>query len=216
VATHDTAALEEARAEVVAAGEAFRRSAGPAVAAVLRSNLADLVASRPEWSARMTDEVRAAFREATEHAIAQGAAEVEARLTDDVWLDPLIAPGVDRAPAPVWDGDLPDWLIGMLRVLIGRKRPERLGDLDDIGNRVWVAILAAAKPLDPVLEEFGLVPSEVPDLGGGNFGLAPRNAHELDPSGALRSLWDRYRATYERYRAMTLAGRAGARRRRPR
>jgi hypothetical protein len=45
------------------------------------------------------------------------------------------------------------------------------------------------------------VPSEVPDLGGGNFGLAPKNAEELDPDGSVRSLWNRYRAEYERYRS---------------
>jgi len=213
VGSKNPSALEDARAKVLEVGEAFRRAAGTAIVGALHARLEDLVASEPEWSATLTGEVKAAFREATERAIAQGAAEVEARLSgDDVWLNPLIAPGVDRSGAPGWEADLPDWLIGILRALSGKAKPDRLADLDDLGNRAWVALLAAAKPLDPVLEEFGLAPSEIPDLGGGNFGLAPRNAGELDPSGELRSLWDRYRAAYERYRALTRTERSGGRR----
>jgi hypothetical protein len=177
--------VAEARASAIAAGNAFRRSAVPAIAAILRARLERLVASEPAWRAAMPHEVRAAFHDATERAIGQGAAEVEARLTDDVWLDPLIAPGIRRSPGSSWDGDLPEWLVSILRALTPRKSEERLGELDDVGNRVWIALLAAAKPLDPVLEEFGLVPSEVPDLGGGNFGLAPKNAEEFDPDGSL-------------------------------
>jgi hypothetical protein len=214
LASSDASELQDARAEVLAAGDAFRRSAGPAISAALRARLEDLVASEPDWYARMTDEVRAAFRDATERAIAHGAAETDARLTEDVWLNPLIAPGIDRSPAPGWDANIPDWLVGILRALSGKKQPEHLGGLDDVANRAWVVLLAAAKPLDPVLERFGLVPSDVPDLGGGNFGLSPRNAYELDPSASLRSLWDRYRAAYERYRSMTRAEAPGTRRRR--
>jgi len=67
---------------------------------------------------------------------------------------------------------------------------------------VWILFLAAAKPLDPVLEEFGLSPSVIPNLGGGNYGLGPRNAAQLDPSGTLARLWNRYRIAYEQYRAL--------------
>jgi hypothetical protein len=199
----DALALEDARADVLEAGEAFRRSVATVTSAALRARLEDLIAAEHDWYEEMSDDVRAAFGDAAERAISQAVAELESRLTDDIWLDPLVAPGIDRAPEPGWDGVLPVWLVGILRALTGKSRPERLGELDDLGNRVWVAILAAAQPLDPVLEEFGLVPSDVPDLGGGNFGLAPRTARELDPTGELRSLWDRYRAAYERYRALT-------------
>jgi hypothetical protein len=206
----DASAIDEARTNVLAAGEAFRRAAGPAISAALRSNVEALVALEREWSSAMSNEVRSAFYDATERAIAQGAGEAVARLTDDVWLDPLIAPGMDGSAVPGWEVDLPEWLIEILRALSGKGRHDRLGDLDEVTNRAWVVVLAAAKPLDPVLEEFGLPPSDIPDLGGGNFGLAPKDADELDPSGALRSLWDRYRDAYERYRA--LAGRGGERR----
>ena len=77
---------------------------------------------------------------------------------------------------------------------------------------MWIALLAAAKPLDPVLEEFGLAPSEIPDLGGGNFDLAPRNAQELDTAGRdVRSSWKAYRAAYERYHVLTRLERRGSR-----
>lgn len=208
----DPHAVADARASAITAGETFRRAAVPAIAAVLRARLERLVASDPEWHAALSDEVRAAFDDATERAIGQGAAEVEARLTEDVWLDPLVAPGVRRSPGSSWEGDLPEWLISVLRALTPRRNEERLGELDDVGNRVWIALLAAAKPLDPVLEEFGLAPSEIPNLGGGNFGLAPRNAQELDTAGRdVRSSWSAYRAAYERYHVLTHFERRGSR-----
>ena len=199
----DPEEVDVARERVIVRGEAFRRAAVPALEAALDKGVQRLVASEPEWHAAMNDDVRTAFRNATERAIAQGVTDVEARLTDDVWLDPYVAPGMERSPATVWEGDLPDWVVSVLRVLTRRPRPEPLGELDDVANRAWIALLAAAKPLDPVLEEFGLMPSGVPDLGGGNFGLAPRNAEDLDPDGSLRSSWNRYRAEYERYRSRT-------------
>jgi hypothetical protein len=195
--------VDDTRNRVIASGDAFRRAAVPVTANALRTALERLVASEPEWHAAMGDDARAAFRDATDRAIAEGVAHLEARLTHELWLDPLVAPGVRRSPGPSWEGDLPDWLVSILRALTPGRKEERLGELDDVANRAWIALLAAAKPLDPVLEEFGLVPSEVPDLGGGNFGLAPRNAEELDPDGSVRSLWNRYRAEYERYRSRT-------------
>jgi hypothetical protein len=69
--------------------------------------------------------------------------------------------------------------------------------LDDMTNRVWVAISAAARPLDPVLEEFGFRP-ERRRLGGGSFGVSARTLPQLDPSGAIGQRWKRYRAAYER------------------
>lgn len=208
----DPQAVTDARASAITAGETFRRAAVPAIAAVLRARLDRLVASEPEWHAALSDEVRAAFDDATERAIGRGTAEVEARLTEDVWLDPLVAPGVRRSPGSSWEGDLPEWVISVLRALTPRRNEERLGELDDVGNRVWIAFLAAAKPLDPVLEEFGLAPSEIPNLGGGNFGLAPRNAQELDIAGGdVRSSWNAYRAAYERYHVLTHFERRGSR-----
>jgi hypothetical protein len=183
--------------------EEFIRAAGPAVDAALHRSLEALVRDRPEWFEGLAAEVRAAFEEATDRAIAQGVEELGRRLAnDDLWLDPLTAPGLQTEPEPGWDVSLPERLVGILRRFTPTTRGRGPGELDDIGNRVWIALLATPESLDLVLEEFGLTPSEVPDLGGGNFGLAPKTARELDPTGMLVSLWDRYRVAYLRYRAL--------------
>jgi hypothetical protein len=101
-----------------------------------------------------------------------------------------------------WDGALPEWLSNALRRFTRAPRRPAIDDLDDPGNRIWIALLAAAKALDPVLAEFGLSPSSVPDLGGGHYGIQPRTAEQLDPSGELVRLWRRYRLAYQRYLAL--------------
>lgn len=200
--SRDPNAVESAKAEVLAAAEEFRRSAGPAIAGALHRRLEDLVGGRVEF-AEMTAEVRTAFEQAAAGAIAQGAAEAERRLTnDDLWLDPLTAPGLGAEADSGWDGSLPEWLIGILRRFTPKRHGVGPGELDHLNNRAWIALLAAADPLDPVLEEFGLTPSEIPDIGGGNFGLAPPTATDLDPTGTLVRAWDRYREAYVRYRAL--------------
>lgn len=168
------AALEGARTEVLAAAREFTRAAGPIVAAALGRRVRALLET--DRRARLSPELRPALDEAAARAIAAGVRGVERRLADpDVWLRPLTAPGVVTG----------------------------LGELDDPGNRVWVALLAAATPLDPVLEEFGLPPDPAPNLGGGHYGLQPRTAAQLDPSGALVRTWRRYRNAYARYAALT-------------
>jgi hypothetical protein len=162
-----------------------------------------LVQARAEWFGAMKPEVQVAFRAAAQRAVTLAVAEIDRRLADDeLWLDPLTAPGLGREPEHGWESDLPVWLIGIVRLLSPRKRGPELGDLDDPANRVWVALASAAKPLDPVLEEFGFRPAEAPDIGGGSYGLAPPSAPQLDSSGRLVRLWKRYRAAYASYRAL--------------
>lgn len=188
---------------VLAIGEEFRRTAGPALDAALRWRLESLVQARTGWFEAMKPEVQAAFRAAAERAITLAVAEMDRRLADDeLWLDPLTAPGLAQSPEHRWSGDRPEWFIGIARLLSPRKRGPDLGELDDPRNRVWVALLSTAKPLDPVLEEFGLRPAEAPGIGGGSYGLAPPSAPQLDPSGTLARLWKRYRAAYARYRML--------------
>jgi hypothetical protein len=67
-----------------------------------------------------------------------------------------------------------------------------------------VAISSAAKPLDPVLEEFGFRPGRR-RIGGGSFGIAARTLPQLDPSGALGQRWRRYRGAFERLSALAAA-----------
>lgn len=200
----DVAALEGARAEIEAIAAEFVGAAGPVVADALRRRVAALVETSRAWFETLRPDVAASFREASERAIARAADDVTRRLSaPDVWLEPRIAPGVEPRPEMGWDA--PAWVSALLRRLAGRRDGVELGDLDDPGHRVWVAILSAARALDPVLEEFGLAPSPIPDLGGGHYGLQPKTADALDPSGVLDRLWRRYRLAYERYEALATA-----------
>jgi hypothetical protein len=198
----DVAAIEGARAEVEALGAEFAAAARPAVEEALRRRLAGRVDAGRAEVERLPPDVAASFRDAAERAVALAAEEVTRRLSaPDVWLEPRIAPGVE--PGPEMSFDAPAWVGAILRRLAPRPTGAELGELDDPGNRAWLAILSGARTLDPVLEEFGLAPSPVPDLGGGHFGLQPRTVDELDPSGELRRRWKRYRAAYERYERLT-------------
>jgi hypothetical protein len=187
----------------LAIGAEFRRTAVPALDAALRWRLESLIQARAGWFGTLKPEVQDAFRAAAGQAVTLAVAEIDRRLADDeLWLDPLTAPGLAQEPHHAWEPDLPGWLVGIVRLLAPKQRGSEVGDLDDPRNRVWVALLSAAKPLDPVLEEFGLVPAEVPDIGGGSYGLAPPSAPQLDSSGTLARLWKRYRAGYARYRML--------------
>lgn len=188
---------------MLAIGEEFRRSATPALDDVLRWRLESLVQARAGWFEALKPEVQAAFHASAERAITLAIAEVDRRLADDeLWLDPLTAPGLAESLEHPWSSDRPGWFIGISRMLSPRKRAPDLGDLDDPRNRVWVALRSVAKPLDPVFEEFGLRPAESPSIGGGSYGLAPPSAPQLDSSGTLARLWKRYRTAYARYRML--------------
>jgi hypothetical protein len=128
---------------------------------------------------------------------------VAARVADpELWLSPLVIPGGVPEPNRGWNDLNVAGLTGLLRRLARRMEHEDLGGLADANHRVWVALLSAAKPLDPVLREFGLPPSEVPNPGGGHYGLQPTSAAVLDPSGTLERIWGRFRPVYARYLAL--------------
>jgi hypothetical protein len=93
-------------------------------------------------------------------------------------------------------------MAGLLRRLGGADPEVAIGELDDPSNRIWVAVSSAARALDPVLAEFGLQPSSAPDLGGGHYGIQPKTAAQLDPTGGLVRLWKRYVLAYRRYAAL--------------
>jgi hypothetical protein len=96
---------------------------------------------------------------------------------------------------------LPEWVA---RLGGSAREGSVLGRLDEMKNRVWVAISAAARPLDPVLEEFGFRPER--RRLGGSFGVSARTLPQLDPSGAIGQRWKRYRAAYERLTALASLG----------
>jgi hypothetical protein len=203
------AQVEGAIAEIRALAAEFAEAAPPILEAALTRRLQGFLAARDGASEALTPDAAGALEDAAERAIAEGAAAAGRRLADaGIWLEPRTAPGV--APTETgWSDLVPEWVSRLLRLLDRRPPPSgaELGALDDPGHRVWVALLSAAKPLDPVLREFGLPPRPAPDLGGGHYGLQPKTAAQLDPSATLERLWARYRLLYERYRAVAAASR---------
>jgi hypothetical protein len=203
----DRQALERARADIDDLATAFRSAADPALRSALARRLDVLLETRTDWSGGLGPEVREALRGAAAGAIAAAVEDVTERLADpELWRSPLTAPGVSPGREARWDGALPEWLSGALHRLARREdEASPLGELDDPANRIWVATLSAARALDPVLEEFGLPPASAPDLGGGHYGLQPRTAAQLDPSGRLVRIWKRYVLAYRRYAALEAA-----------
>ncbi len=189
--------------EIAALAERFADAAREVVAAALERSVERFLAGRAEWFEGLGDDTSRALVRALRAAIARSADAVAARLRDpDLWLDPLVAREPLGGRTEAWGWLLPDWLVAFLRRL-GKPSPERTlrpGDLDSLNNRVWLALLNAADPLDAVLEEFGLSGSARADLGGAHFGLQPATLRELDPGGRLLRLWRRYVSLYDRYR----------------
>jgi hypothetical protein len=204
--TTEDDALERARFEIADVADAFRAAAAPALATALTRRLDALIEARGDWWEPLAEDVRTGFRSATEGAMRTGVADAMRRLEDeDVWLHPLVAPGIDAQRAG-WDASFPAWLHTLVRRFASTRRGPVLEALDDPGNRIWLALVSAARPVDPVLEEFGLAPSGVPSVGGGHYGLAPKTAEQLDPSGAVLRVWRRYRLAHQRYVALAQGG----------
>jgi hypothetical protein len=203
----DDAALERARREILSIAAEFREAAAPAVREMLRRRLDALIEARRAWWGGLDGDVQDAFRSAASRAIAAGEAETRRRLeAEDVWLQPLVAPGMDERTSG-WDTSLPEWVTSLIQRFSPKTRGPEVDALDDPGNRIWLSLMAAARPLDPVFEEFGLEGSAAPSLGGGRYGLQPKTAEQLDPSGELARLWRRYRLAHRRYEALASAGR---------
>jgi hypothetical protein len=166
------ARITSARAEVISVAGEFAETARRTVETALTRAMERLVVRYADWFNRLDDRTATALRDAVHRTIQRSAVRVGDRLKDpDMWLSPSVV--VDGDPQP---------------------------RLDEPANRVWIALLNAADPLDPVLTEFGLQPSDVQDRGGGHFGLQPKTAGELDPRGTLAGLWGKYRRLYEAYR----------------
>lgn len=203
------AALDDARAAVLAEGARFVEALEPILAKSLGVGFERLTIAQRGQVEPLDERSRATLEEAVARANRAGVDAVLDRLrAPDVWLAPLTAPDLPPRPAVGWPGWLPERVARML----DRTGPERvqLGDLDDPSNRVWVAISGCAGPLDEILEEFGFRPGR-PRIGGGRFDVGPRTLVRLDPSGELRGPWKRYRTAYERLVALTEDPRNGSR-----
>jgi hypothetical protein len=197
---HDAFAdLEAAREAVLAEAEAFVEELEPALRASLTSGFERLQVEQAGRVGRLDEATRAALDSAVERSVEVGVADVVERLrSSEIWLAPLTAPHLVSRSESGWPQWVPDWLAKAFGA--GQDRPE-LGVLDNPSNRIWVAISAAARAMDPVLEEFGFEAGR-PQLGGGRFGIQPQSLPQLDPSGALGRRWARYRAAFDRLSAL--------------
>lgn len=173
------------RREIAGLAAGFAESAREALERALERNLEELVARRSDWFETLDPDTATALRRAAGDAIARAGALLAERLRDpDLWLSPTVV--LDERPG---------------------------GAIDHPNHRVWIAILGAARPLDPVLGEFGVPAGGPPDPGGGHFGLQPRSAGELDPKHRLAGVWGRYLRLYDRYLRATATDPDEARRR---
>lgn len=168
------ARVAELRREMEDLARRFADAAVPALRDALRRSLELLVVARAEWFNELDEASASALRRSAEAAIDRGAERVAERLRDpDLWLNPTVS--LPHPPAP---------------------------NLDQPNHRAWIALLNAADYVDPVLLEYGLAPSDVPDRGGAHYGLQPQRLRDLDPRGTLDRLWRRYLAVSERYREL--------------
>jgi hypothetical protein len=198
------AELEAVREAVLAEAERFVEELEPILRASLRAGFERLTIAQADHASRMDERTRIALEAAVGRAIEIGVAAALGRLRPpEIWLAPLTAPDLHVRDGPGW----PEWLPAWAARMLGGGRDDRtsLGDLDDPSNRIWVAISSAAKPLDPVMEEFGFR-AERRSIGGGSFGVAARTLPQLDPSGALGQRWRRYRTAFERLAALAAEG----------
>ena len=191
--------LEAARANVLEEAERLVEELEAVLGPSLHAGFERLRLAQPDHVGRLDGPTIAALEDAVSRAIELGVAETVDRLrSPEIWLSPLTAPELPPPSDPARPLGLPEWVA---RLGGPAREGSSLGRLDEMTNRVWVAISAAAKPLDPVLEEFGFRP-ERRRLGGGSFGVSARTLPQLDPSGAIGQRWKRYRAAYERLTAL--------------
>jgi hypothetical protein len=193
------AELEAARAALLEEAERFVEELEPVLGASLHAGFERLRLAQVGHVGRLDGPTLEALEDAAGRAIELGVAETVERLrSPEIWLSPLTAPELPPRTDLARPLGLPEWVA---RLGGPAREGSALGRLDEMTNRIWVAISASAKPLDPVLEEFGFRP-ERRRLGGGSFGISPRTLPQLDPSGAIGRRWKRYRAAYERLTAL--------------
>jgi hypothetical protein len=191
--------LEAARADVLEEADRFVTELEPVLGPSLHAGFERLRLAQAGHVGRLDGPTLEAMEDAAGRAIELGVAETVERLrSPEIWLSPLTAPELPPRTDPARPLGLPEWVA---RLAGPAREASALGRLDEMTNRIWVVISASAKPLDPVLEEFGFRP-ERRRLGGGSFGVSPRTLPQLDPSGAIGRRWKRYRAAYERLTAL--------------
>jgi hypothetical protein len=163
--------LDQARRDVTEVAERFSTAAEEIVAAALERGFAALLRRQQAWGEALREDESEALRRAVADEVLRSAARVAVALRDpDLWLAPSVR--VDEGPGE---------------------------DLDAGLNRVWITLLTSARGFDHLLGEFGLPRSDLPEAGGGHYGLQPQSLEDLDPNGRLAKLWQRYLKRYRSY-----------------
>ena len=151
--------LEAARANVLEEGERFVEELEPVLDRSLHAGFEGLRLAQAGHVGRLDGPTLEALEDAAGRAIELGVAETVERLrSPEIWLSPLTAPELPPRTDPAHSLGMPEWVA---RLGGSVREGSTLGRLDEMTNRIWVAISAAAKPLDPVLGEFGFTPERV-------------------------------------------------------
>jgi len=184
--------IDQAKRDVEAVATEFADAAEGAARRALRTAVDSFVGGHSERISHLEQDTQASLNAALVGAIETGARDVGERLRKpDVWLHPTVML------------DMADEFVDTSWALVGteHRRHHHPGPeprLDHPNNRVWMAMLNAADPLDPVLKEYGF-PEGDQDPGGGHYGLQPQSLRAFDDSGTLEKLWKRYLGGYERW-----------------
>src|SRR5439155_6694603 len=150
--------LEAARRDISEIAATFTQQAAQRLREVM-SRRVDALVERRLSAGTIAGDQAASLRSAAGKGVEQGVAAVERRLADiELWLSPRTILVESSSEPGGWGIGVPEWLASIVR-RIGMRRLPGLGDLDDPNNRIWIAILNAADPLDPILEGSGFPPS---------------------------------------------------------
>jgi hypothetical protein len=203
------AEIHQLRAGIEALAGRFADALSGPLRAALERNLEHLIVVSGARVARLDDATLRALRQRTDEAIARSVDDVTERVRSvDLWTSPTVTFAGMEPTEPGWDDTVPHWLarwLGRMGRASNRMEP-RLGALEEPTNRIWITILNAADPLDPILTEYGFEPSSVPNPGGARFGLQPTTLLALDSSEELAGLWRKYGVLYKRFRWLTREG----------
>jgi hypothetical protein len=194
--------LQDSLAEILAVGNEFAAAAERALVGSLSSAAERFVARHAEFFNAIDDETTRALRRSVDDTIRSSAVAIAHELRDpDLWLNPSVFPAPVVDEEEDWWGQNP-FVLRMARIATRITDPADEMRLGNPFNRVWIHLSNGADRLDGVLLEFGFRPSAYSDWGGGHYGLQPQTVDELDPSGRLVRLWERYAKLYRQYRVL--------------
>ena len=138
--------FEAARANVLEEADRFIQELLTVLGPSLHAGFERLVLAQAGHVATLDGPNLAALEDAVGRAIEVGVAETVERLrSPEIWLSPLTAPDLPPRTDPARSLGLPEWVA---RLGGSAREGSALGRLDEMTNRIWVAISAAARPLE--------------------------------------------------------------------